>query len=329
MLQWQTLGKLPAFTRSAALANGVLYAIGPNKRDTVAFDIATATVSPVPASNRHKATATLASVDDLVLLIGTKGIVSAYDPEQRSWADVGTLRQPMFRTTAATAGGALYLFGGRVHSERGAAALRQVERFDLATGSSETVALLPHPVSDCHAAVRPDGVGIDILGGDWIDGASRLGDPNATVLDDWLRFDSTTHQLEEAGTLPQAVSRGAAAWVAPDRLYLVGGNDESVAMYDSAGGGWQTDRPLPSPGAYADAFVHEGRLIVSQSDSVQAAAPIAPATAPPPPQPTPLGTEFVVIAGGEAGPFATREEAERVALELLRAGLSAEIKQRE
>ena len=67
MLQWQTLGELPAFTRSAALAGGLLYAIGPNKRDTVAFDIATATVSPVPASNRHKATATLASVDDLVL----------------------------------------------------------------------------------------------------------------------------------------------------------------------------------------------------------------------------------------------------------------------
>lgn len=329
MLQWQTLGELPAFTRSAALAGGVLYAIGPNKRDTVAFDLASGVCSSVPPSNRHKPTSTLAAVDELLILIGTKGIVSAYDPGQRSWSDAGTLRQPMFRSAVAAVGGVVYVIGGRVHSERGAAAMRQIERFDPAAGDSETVALLPHPTSDCQVAVRPDGVGIDILGGDWIEGASRLGEPNATVLDEWLRFDASTHRLTEEGVLLQAVSRGGAVRDARSRLYVAGGNDQAVSIYDPEAGRWDTDRPLPSPGAYADAFVHEGRLIVSQSDSVQAAALDLPASEiTPPPPVAPTGAEFVVVAGGEAGPFATREEAERVALELLRAGLSAEIRER-
>jgi hypothetical protein len=178
-------------------------------------------------------------------------------------------------------------------------------------------------VSDCHVAVRPDGVGIDILGGDWIEGASRLGEPNATVLAEWLRFDATTHRLVEEGELPQAVSRGGAARDAQGRLYVIGGNDQAVSIFDPGAERWDTDHPLPSPGAYADAFVREDRLIVSQSDSVHAAALDAPAAA------ASVGAGFVVIAAGEAGPFATREQAERVALELLRAGLSAEIRARE
>lgn len=328
MLQWQTLGEIPAFTRSAALAGCLLYAIGPNKRDTVAFDLAGGGASPVPASNRHKPTATLAVVDDVLVLIGSKGIVSAYDPAQRSWSDAGTLRQPMFRTGVAAVGGVLYVVGGRVHSERGAAAMRQIERFDPATGRSETVGLLPHPASDCHVAVRADGVGIDILGGDWIEGASRLGEAEATVLAEWLRFDAVSHQLSQEGELPQPVSRGGAARDAHGRLYVVGGADRAVSVFDPAAGRWQSEHPLPSTGAYADAFVMDGRLIVSQSDSVHAATLDSSVSAPAPPVARPAGTGFVVVAGGEAGPFATREQAERVALELLRAGLSAEIRER-
>ncbi len=329
MLEWRKLADLPAFTRSAALVGSTLYAIGPNKRDTVAVDLESGAVERLPAPKHHNMGATLAALGDQCLLIGSKGNVMVYDPAQHSWQSAGKLREQMVRTSTAASGGALYLFGGRQHPGLAARALRSIERFDLDTGTAVAAGTLPRPLSDCLVAARNDGT-IDVLGGDYVDSGVRVGPAPETVMADWFTFDPSSGVTAEHGTAPRPLTRGGAVW-ACGILYLLGGDDERVASYDPATGRWQEERPLPAPGAYADAFVRGTTIVAVQGNAVSVAelSP-GPATTTVAPAPATEGAEaFVVRVQGDAGPYPTREEAERMALEFLRAGLTAEIRRSE
>ena len=329
MLQWQTLCELPAFSRSAALVGDTLYVIGPNKRDTVAVDVRSGAVTPIPAGKHHKRTATLAAAGETLLLFGAKGVVQSYDRAARKWSDAGKLRQPMFRTSAAAVGDAVYLVGGRVHSERGARAMREIERFDIATGTSESAGLLPLTLSDCQVAVRPADRTIDIIGGAWVEGSSIVSESKSSPQTQWITFDPATHRMTERDPLPQPVAEGAAVWDGDASLYLVGGAEQQVLVFSPASGQWESERPLPEPGSFAEAFIVDEQLIAVQSGSVHVAQ-LEARSAPPTNAPSQGMHRRSSLCGraGEAGPFATLEEAEHAALEFLRAGLSAEIEER-
>ncbi len=335
MIRWQTLGEVPAFSRSAALVGGVVYAIGPHKRDTVAFDLSTGQAEPIPPMANHKRSATLVAAGDTLLAVTgnrNQGVVQAYDAQTRSWSQVGTLRTQVFSTSAVAFGDGVFLIGGREHSERGAKSVSDIERYDVAGGTSELVAVLPRALSDVHVALRANEPVIDVLGGDFVEGGRGMsfGGSEAETVSDWHGFYPETGDVRIAGTgkTPRPVSEGGAVWDAHGRLYLVAGADRAVYLFDVARNSWEADRPLDEPGAYADAFLHDGRVIVIhggkvRATDIEAASPVAPPPAPT--AATSAGGGWIVRARGEAGPFATREEAEAAALGFLRQGLAAEI----
>jgi len=156
----------------------------------------------------------LGGADAQELLVAT--IVSSRDAT--TWADAGTLAEPVRYPAIAVVAGAVFLFGG---ARDGAPDTTAVQRYDPTTRTTEVVGQLPAPLSHASAVV---------LGGQvWILG----GYVSDTPSDQILRFDPATRSVSASGSLPSPVTDAAAVATSVTTALLAGGEGPGRATTDA------------------------------------------------------------------------------------------------
>lgn len=131
----------------------------------------------------------------------------------RHFQDVASLPVPVRYPAVASAGHAIYLFGG----ESGAGVTAVIQRVDPSTGSARIVGRLPTPLA--HASAVNIGGHIFVLGG------TSAGVASADI----QRYVPATGRVARVGTLPYPVSDAGSA-VINDTAYLLGGeNPDRIA----------------------------------------------------------------------------------------------------
>lgn len=119
---------------------------------------------------------------------------------------VGSLAETVRYAAAYASSGSVWVFGGEHHGSE----IADVQRVDIATGTAEVVAKLPHPLA--HESAVVVGNTVLLVGG--LDGGTPL---NAVYA-----FDPVRDTINQVGSLPSPVC-DAAAVAFGDAAYLIGG----------------------------------------------------------------------------------------------------------
>jgi N-acetylneuraminic acid mutarotase len=267
-LAYRPLYALPAPLRDPAYAalGGTRFAMlgGLDAADVSADGIEIADLGKV----LHTATLPSAQHDAQGALLGGKVYVFgggsateldhilSYDPASDAVSQVGTLLAPQSDVAVTQTGGEAYIVGG----------------FDGTNYLNTVVAWRPGadprvearlPVGLRYAAVAIADGGLLVIGGSTPTGAS----------DAIYRFDLTTHQVRQLGTLPHPVTHGEAATLG-SYVYLVGGrgdllNGQTAAVYaiDPSTGKVKAAGHLPQPTSDAAALTIGDVIVVAGGQS--------------------------------------------------------------
>lgn len=182
--------------------------------------------------------------------------ILSYDPASDAVSQVGTLLAPQSDVAVTRAGGEAYIVGGF----DGTNYLNTVVAWRPGAGPRVEARL---PVGLRYAAVAIADGGLLVIGGSTPTGAS----------DAIYRFDLTTHQVRQLGTLPHPVTHGEAVTLG-SYVYLVGGrgdllNGQTAAVYaiDPSTGKVKAAGHLPQPTSDAAALTIGDVIVVAGGQS--------------------------------------------------------------
>jgi len=163
--QWTRRADLPDARGglAAAVIGDKLYAVGGARgrslADAAAYDPETdhwETLPPMPTARDHLGAV---GIDGTLYAVGgrnqrdTLGTLEAFDPKAESWQRLVEMPTGRSGVAAAPLGGCLYVFGGEGNRMRLDGVFPQVERYDPASNTWETLLPMPHPRHGIGAAV--------------------------------------------------------------------------------------------------------------------------------------------------------------------------------
>jgi len=202
---------------------------------------------------------TVVACQNKIYSIGTQ--TQVYDPSSNTWSNRTSLPEPLIEVKANVVDDKIYVISGVKYATLAGSVLSDVTYvYDPELDSWSTMASIPTPVEG-YASVVLDGK-IYIMGG-----SAPSSDYSNWVVDLVQIFDPKTNQWTVGKPLPTSVYAAAACATsglfAPERMYVVGGNQWYVPwvtsavltphgttfnqIYDPATGNWSIGASLPEP----------------------------------------------------------------------------------